>query len=121
MSPTQRSLKLLRATYPLVQVVERWNQYARIRQDLFGFVDILAVCNNTVVAVQTTTASNLAARRNKILASESARLWLESPTRRILLHGWHKTGPHGGRKTWTCKTVEITPSDYDTPTNRSAD
>jgi hypothetical protein len=114
MSPTRRSLALLRLTYPLVQVVEHWNQYARIRQDLFGFVDILAVCQNTVVAVQTTTASNLAARRAKILASSAARFWLESPTRRILIHGWHKAGPRGGRKTWQCRTVEVRPTDFET-------
>ena len=114
MSPTRRSLGLLRLTYPLVQVVEHWNQYARIRQDLFGFVDILCCDNNTVVAVQTTTASNLAARRTKILTSSAARFWLESPSRRILIHGWHKSGPRGGRKTWKCRTVEVRPTDFDT-------
>ncbi len=29
--------------YPLVQVVERWTPFARVRRDLFGCFDVLAV------------------------------------------------------------------------------
>jgi hypothetical protein len=50
-SPTQRTLQHLRAAgFPLVQVVERWNPHARIRQDLYGCIDVLAV-GNEIVAV----------------------------------------------------------------------
>ena len=44
-SPTQRTLKRLREKeeYPLVTIVERWNAFAKIRQDLFGIIDILAI------------------------------------------------------------------------------
>ena len=41
-SPTARSLELLRELGYTAKVVEHWNQYAKIRQDLFG-VDILAL------------------------------------------------------------------------------
>ena len=89
-SPTQRSLNILRERYPLVEVVEHWNPFARIRKDLFGWADLLCVDNDTVIAVQVTSKSNMSARRRKIREAQSAALWLESPNRKILLHGWHK-------------------------------
>ena len=42
-SPTQLSLKKLREEGYTVAVVEHWNSFARIRQDLFGFIDLLAL------------------------------------------------------------------------------
>lgn len=107
MTPTQRSLAKLRAAGWLVAVVERWNPYARIRQDLFGFVDLLAVRGNETLAVQTTCGSNVADRLAKILATQAAALWLESPSRTIVVHGWAKRGARGKRKTWTCREVNV--------------
>ena len=70
-SPTQRTLAHLRAAgYPLVQVVERWNPYARVRQDLFGIIDVVAV-GADIVGVQATSASNVSARVAKITESEA--------------------------------------------------
>ncbi|MBI4326652.1 MAG: hypothetical protein HY674_15520 [Chloroflexi bacterium] len=43
MTPTQRSLSKLRAEGWLAVIVERWNPYDRVRQDLFGFADLLAI------------------------------------------------------------------------------
>lgn len=62
MTPTQRSLCKLRADGWLVAVVERWNPYARVRQDLFGFADLLAIKGNEVLAVQTTSGDHVAHR-----------------------------------------------------------
>jgi hypothetical protein len=101
-SPTQRSLKLLRERYPLVEVVEHWNPWARIRKDLFGWADLLCVYNDKVVAVQVTSKSNMSARRNKITEAQSAALWLESNNRKIMIHGWHKVK---GR--WVCVEESI--------------
>ena len=53
-------------------MVERWNQYAKVRQDLFGFVDILAVRPNEILAVQACAGASHAARRDKILAEPRA-------------------------------------------------
>jgi len=88
-SPTQRSLKLLRDRgYPLVQVVERWNPHARVRQDLFGIVDVLAV-GDDIVAVQATSGSNVSKRVAKI--TESAALpHLRKANIRMVVHGWTK-------------------------------
>ena len=42
-TPTARTLAAMRREGWTVQVVERWNPHARIRQDLFGWADLLAV------------------------------------------------------------------------------
>jgi hypothetical protein len=106
-SPTQRSLAKLRAEGWLVAITEHWNQYARVRQDLFGFIDLLAVRGNETLAVQTTSGSNVSARLEKIRATQAASLWLESPTRKIVIHGWRKVGERGKRKLWECREVEV--------------
>ena len=102
-SPTQRSLAHLRAAgYPLVQVVERWNPHAKVRQDLFGIVDVLAVSDTEIVAIQTTSASNVAARIAKITDSPALPI-LRKAGIRVLVHGWAK---RKGR--WHLREVNLT-------------
>jgi hypothetical protein len=50
-SPTQRSLRHMRDLGYLVAVVEHWNPHARIRQDLFGWIDLLAIRDGETLAV----------------------------------------------------------------------
>lgn len=90
-SPTQRTLKYLRDElgFPLVQVVEKWNPHARIRQDLFGIIDVIAVSDEQIVAVQTTSGSNVAARVAKIVESAALPI-LQKAGIRVLVHGWRK-------------------------------
>lgn len=89
-SPTQRTLKVLRENYQLVQVVEHWNAFARRRQDLFGFIDIVAVGNQTV-GIQCTSASNMSARIKKIREEHGDRLQvLKQAGWRIEVWGWKK-------------------------------
>lgn len=107
MSPLQRSLKKLRADGWFCAITEHWNPWSKIRQDLFSFVDILAIRHNATLAVQTTTAGNMNKRVAKIRACQAASVWLESPDRLIEVHGWSKKGPRGKRKTWQCRTLEI--------------
>lgn len=94
-SPTQRSLKWLRDKGYKVAITEHWNQWAKVRQDLFGFVDLLAVTEEGMgsmahtLAVQTTSYSNMSARITKIRDSEYYHVlkqcgWL------IQVHGWKK-------------------------------
>jgi hypothetical protein len=57
MSPTARSLAHLKALGYQAKVVEKWNPFAKIRQDLFG-ADILALKpGEPVLVVQATTDS----------------------------------------------------------------
>jgi hypothetical protein len=100
-SPTQRSLAhLRRAGYPLVQVVERWNPHARIRQDLYGCIDVLAV-GDEIVAVQATSGSNVAARVRKLTDSPALPV-LRKAGIRVLVHGWRKV-----RGRWQLREVDV--------------
>jgi hypothetical protein len=101
MSPTQRSLKLLREQGYSVWIVEHWNHFARIRQDLFGCIDLLAIGNGETLAVQTTSRSNVAARQKKIVENEYYLEMVRSGWR-VQVHGWGKL-----KDGWTVKVVEL--------------
>jgi hypothetical protein len=61
-SPTQQTLALFRGRGYVAAVVERWNHHARIRQDLFGCLDVVAVGNGETVGVQACAYSDIAKR-----------------------------------------------------------
>lgn len=106
-SPTQRSLKWLDDRGWLTAIVEKWNAFAKVKQDLFGFIDLLAVKTpDGILGVQTTSGSNVAARIEKILASRNLVPWLGAGGR-VEVHGWRKIGPRGGRKVWKLRRVVI--------------
>jgi len=87
-SPTQRSLAYLREEGYLVAIVEHWNPFARIRQDLWGWCDLLAIKENEVLAVQV-TASAVSTRIKKIQESETVS-WVRKANIKIHVHGWRK-------------------------------
>lgn len=109
MTPTQRTLTLLRSAGYLVAVVERFNQFAGVRQDVYGFGDLLACRATTteIVLVQATSTPNVNARVKKIRALPAHAEWLGAGGR-ILVIGWAKRGAKGKRKVWTSKVVELT-------------
>lgn len=102
-SPTQRSLKHLRDDGYLAAVVEHWNPHARIRQDLFGCIDILAIKAGSTLAVQTTSYSNMSARVKKIQAADELRTMLDAGWK-IEVHGWKKV-----KNRWEVKVREVVP------------
>lgn len=74
------------------QIVEKWNAFAKVRQDCFGFGDILAIHRRQGIAlVQTTTWGNFNARKEKIGATIYHLQWKEAGGK-ILLHGWGDKG-----------------------------
>jgi hypothetical protein len=89
---TQRSLAHLRADGYIAAVVEHWNQFAGIRQDLFGFADIIAFhpVRPGTLLVQTTVTGSINARIKKIQALETAKNWIHRPDRLLVVHGWSK-------------------------------
>jgi hypothetical protein len=89
MTPTQRTLAKLRADGWTTAIVEHWNAHARVRQDLFGFIDILALRDGETLAVQATSGSNVAARVAKIAESETAPI-VRKAGWRIEVWGWRK-------------------------------
>ena len=107
MSPTKRSLKALRYGGYTCAIVERWNPYAKIRQDLFGVIDILAIHPDYgIFGVQTTSDNGgiVAKHVHKCKAEPRLLVWLESGGK-FIIHGWGKRGPRGKRKVWTCRTL----------------
>jgi hypothetical protein len=100
-SPTQLSLDLLRKMGYTCAITEHWNSFAKIRQDLFGFIDILALADGGVIGVQTTTCSNISARVKKIREHQNIAAVRKSGIQ-VMVHGWHK---EDGR--WKCKIVNL--------------
>ena len=83
-------------------VTEHWNPHAHIRQDLFGFGDILCLGIDEVIMIQTTSYSNVSARVKKITEHENLAAVRKAGVR-ILVHGWFKN--KSGR--WEVKVVDI--------------
>ena len=102
-SPTMRTLARLRKeNYDLVAITERWNPFARIRQDLFGIIDILAIHKGDTIAIQVTSYSNISARVQKITESPSIG-FIRDAGWTILVEGWKKE--KNGR--YTSKIVDL--------------
>ena len=107
-SPTSRSLAYMRAPENggyLAEVVERWNPHARIRQDLWGIIDILGVTDQPgfppVLAVQTTTRGEVSRRLAKIAASPNIGT-LRKAGVAIHVHGWGKL-----KAGWTVRIEDV--------------
>ena len=101
MSPTQRTLRLLRSEMGMdACIVEKWNGHSKTRVDAFGFGDILA-CGSGYppVLVQCTSTSNLPARVKKIMDEDKALSWLDSGGA-IWAIGWKKYKRVGNQKQW---------------------
>jgi hypothetical protein len=114
-TPTARSLRYLRDLGYMVAVVEKWNPGARVRQDLFGFGDLLAVRprendpHGEFLIVQVCDATNQAARLAKLQRADLAERmdqWRKAGGS-ITIHAWGKKGPRGKRKTWQLSVVSL--------------
>jgi hypothetical protein len=98
------TLKKLRNEGWQCEIVEKTIPKCFIKKDLFGFIDILAIKDCEVMAVQTTsdrTGGNSGERVRKILAHDNypkvKRLgW------KICVHGWRKL-----KTGWECKVIEM--------------
>ena len=104
LSPTQRTLALLRERGYLVAVVEKFNPHVGpfgIKQDLFGFGDVLALRKGEILLVQTTSGDNLSKRVTKIINSEHYPKVIESGML-VVAHGWRKL-----KSGWACKEVAL--------------
>jgi hypothetical protein len=112
-SPTQRTLALLRKGNHCAAVAEHWQAIPKhpaggVRKDLFGFIDIVALIDGSIVAIQCTSGSCTSARVKKILneRQEEARKWLECGGK-IEVWGWRKLKKKVGNQSWFPKIVKI--------------
>ncbi len=106
-SPTQRTLKWLREKGYTAQVVERWNMHAKVRVDLFGCIDIVAMGHGVILGVQACAGSSHAARKAKATALPTTRQWIECGGM-FWVVSWAKRGPRGKRKVWTERAEVVT-------------
>jgi hypothetical protein len=104
-SPTARSLALLRREGFVVDVVERFIAAMKISKDFLGFIDVIAVHpkERRIVGIQTTSAANLSSRIKKAQGLQTLRDWLTSGGE-AEFHGWRR-GPKGR---WFCRRIAIT-------------
>jgi hypothetical protein len=91
-SPTQRTMAEIRKMpgYELVQIVEHFNGWGKCRQDLFGFIDVLAIIDGQTVGIQV-TAAGVTDRIKKIQTeAKDACIKCLKAGWRIEVHGWRK-------------------------------
>jgi hypothetical protein len=74
-TPTQRTLAWGHARGYVMAITEHWNPFAKVRQDLFGCIDLVALTPEGIVGIQTTTIANHGARRTKALGSPKMGAW----------------------------------------------
>jgi len=119
LTPTQRTLRALRAEGRIVGTVERWNPHVGphgIRQDLFGFIDLIALDpQRGIVAIQS-CGKSFSQHVRKILDSDCTQAaieWLRCGGR-IEVWGWRKVKlKRGGKaKVWRPRIREITIEDF---------
>jgi hypothetical protein len=90
-SPTVLSLQLLRKEGYTAEVVEKWISQARIRKDLFGIIDILAIKEGEygVLGIQTTSTPNMNARLKKASLNKKLLTWYKCGNK-FQVWGWQK-------------------------------
>jgi len=101
-TPTQRTLALCRKHGWTSQVVEKWNAHAKVRQDLFGVIDVVCMDGQSIIGVQSTSGDNVSNRVQKMRDEPRAKEWLRSGGR-LFVHGWRKI-----KNRWKPREIEIT-------------
>lgn len=101
MSPTERTLKALRADGWLADIVER-RITRTLTKDMFGIADVIAVRGQEILAIQCTDRTNVSHRIRKIEQNENADAVRKAGIR-IEVWGWGKM--KSGR--WGCRKVDV--------------
>lgn len=125
MSPTQRTLRALRERGYHAAVVERFNRFAGIRQDLFGWIDLVAAHPTEVgiLGIQTTTGDHAAERLEKARGNGALLAWILSGGR-LAVWGWSKRkglradGKRSKRDVWALREIPVSIADL-TPAEAS--
>lgn len=127
LSSVQRTLRACREAGRFVEKVEQWVSYhnatnagvAGTRRDAFGFIDIVAIDSDAIVAIQACT-SDRKSHYAKIVENEFALPWLKAGGR-IELWSWRKLKVKRGGKLmrWTPSVQQITETDFQERSNES--
>lgn len=120
-TPTQRTIKYLREKDWTCDVVERWLKNPKhpaggFRKDMFGFGDIVAMGEGSIIAIQS-CGQAFSEHNRKITedekVAENALLWIENGGRLILI-GWRKVKLKKGGKAmrWSPRIKEFEIKDF---------
>lgn len=92
MTPTQRTIRELRNNGIKCAIVEKWNHHIKIRQDMFGIIDIIALDpEKGVIGVQSTgTAFSRHVHKLQEEKAQETLDWLKTPGATLELWGWRK-------------------------------
>lgn len=103
LSPTQLTLRKLRADGYVAEVVEKRVPHTNRTRDLFGVIDVLGVSASGTIGVQCTSASNVSARVKKIEHDDNAEAVaaMRDAGWSILVWGWRKK-----KGQWICREVD---------------
>jgi hypothetical protein len=92
--------------FSYVKKVEKWNQFSRRREDLWG-ADVACFSPTQGIAlVQVTDDSRFRGDVDRLTADPVVKEWLGSGGRFLVL-ALDKHGPRGKRKLWTVRQEEI--------------
>ena len=106
-SPTQRALAECKRLGWKPAIVEKWNPHARIRQDMYGFADLVVMDDSAgLLALQVTSNQNVPARVEKLSGVAAVVEWLKRGLR-CEVWGYRKLlVKRGGKATrWTLRRV----------------
>lgn len=121
-SQVAKCLERLRSEGYCAEKVERWNSFARIRQDFGGFADIVAwkagemgalaiqACADSGVGAHVTKLTNPPdSDRNGADRVKKIAAWLAS-SNRLEIWSFAQRGARGERKTWRLRRIIVTPT-----------
>jgi len=119
-STTARTKSLFERLGYRIGLVEKWIPQTKRRLDLFGFADLIAFHPDKpeVVLIQSTSGTNHSHRREKILALDRAREWVQFETRCIAIVSFsrrvvrNKDGKKSKVKRWKERIEFITERDF---------
>lgn len=107
-SHVSRTLELFRDRGWLACVVERYNSFIKVKNDAFGFGDVLACHEGPPpwIMLAQVCGADVASHIDKIRIEPRTRTWLQSGGC-IYIYGWTKRGEAGKRKVWTVREIEV--------------
>jgi hypothetical protein len=106
LSTTQLSTAFMEGQGYHSEKLERWNSFARIRQDVAAADIISFKDGEDPVLIQVTTKPNMKARKDKILQTRNARIWIRHGLP-FQIHGWYKVKNRWKVEVWTLKPEDV--------------
>lgn len=100
---TQKSVDELRARGYLTANVEKFNFYTKRKNDLYGFIDIMAIKKGKTLAVQTTSGRENAFHRIKKIEAHENYPKVKEAGWKIEVHGWRKLKKKNKDGSWSKK------------------